>query len=221
MAWQREYPGYLFDLDGTLIDTAPDLHRALNYTLRTHGHLAVSEALTRDCIGHGGRAMIRAALLSNDPAWQPEEHAVDLLLATFLNHYSAHIADFSTPYANVEFTLDRLRARGARLAVVTNKTSALAEQLLIRIGMRHLFDDVIGGDTAKRPKPAADPVLLALERLLLTQDDTLFVGDSDTDVGAARAAGVKVVCVGYGYSHGIAADNLGADGVIQSFLDLP
>lgn len=217
MAWRREYKGYLFDLDGTLIDTAPDLHRALNHGLAACGYPTVEESLTRDCIGHGGRAMITSALQHHGHSTERMEE----IHTQFLEYYSSHIAVASQPYPHVEATLRKLRSRGARLGVVTNKNSQLTQRLLAELCFDSHFDTVIAGDTAKRPKPASDPVDLALLRMGLTSNETLFVGDSNTDVEAARAAGVAVVCVTYGYSHGISADQLGADGTIQSFLDLP
>lgn len=217
MSWRREYAGYLFDLDGTLIDTAPDLHRALNQGLTSSGYPIVDESLTRDCIGHGGRAMISSALQHHGHSTE----RIEEIHALFLNYYSSHIADASKPYPHVESTLKRLRHRGARLGVVTNKNSLLTQRLLAALRFDQYFDAVVAGDTAARPKPAADPVELALHRMGLTPKETLFVGDSNTDVDAARAAGISVICVTYGYSHGIPADQLGADGTIQSFLDLP
>ncbi len=217
MSWRREYDGYLFDLDGTLIDTAPDLHRALNHGLHACGYPGVDESLTRDCIGHGGRAMITSALQqTGHPTDRIEE-----IHQQFLDYYASHIAVASRPYPHVESTLHKLRSRGSRLGVVTNKNAALTRQLLAKLRFDQYFLTVVAGDSAARPKPAADPVDLALQRMRLARADALFVGDSDTDVGAARAAGVCVVCVTYGYSHGMAADQLGADGTIQSFLDLP
>ncbi len=217
MAWRREYKGYLFDLDGTLIDTAPDLHRALNHALAASGYPVVEESLTRDCIGHGGRAMITSALQYHGHSTE----RIEEIHTCFLEYYSNHIAVTSQPYPHVESTLRKLRDRGARLGVVTNKNSLLTQRLLAELRFDHHFDTVIAGDTAKRPKPAADPIDLALLRMQLTSRETLYVGDSNTDVEAARAAGVSVICVTYGYSHGISADQLGADGTIQSFLDLP
>jgi len=217
LSWRREYEGYLFDLDGTLIDTAPDLHRALNHGLTACGYPVVNESLTRGCIGHGGRAMIRSAL--QHTGHSPDH--IDEIHALFLDYYSSHIAVASKPYPHVESTLNKLRSRGARLGVVTNKNSVLTQRLLAELRFDQYFTTVVAGDTAAQPKPAADPVDLALRRLRLTPEDALFVGDSNTDVGAARAAGVSVICVTYGYSHGIAADELGADGTIESFLDLP
>lgn len=217
MPWHREYKGYLFDLDGTLIDTAPDLHQALNHGLAVCGYPTVEESLTRDCIGHGGRAMITSALQHHGHSTE----RVDEILTSFLEYYSNHIAVASRPYPHVEATLRKLRSRGARLGVVTNKNSKLTRHLLAELRFDAYFDAVIAGDTAKRPKPAADPVDLALLHLRLTSNETLFVGDSSTDVEAARAAGVAVICVTYGYSHGISAEQLGADGTIQTFLDLP
>ncbi|MCP5179455.1 MAG: phosphoglycolate phosphatase [Pseudomonadales bacterium] len=215
-AWQRPYRAYLFDLDGTLVDTAPDLHQALNHTLTTFGYPPVPEHLTRDCIGHGARAMIQRALDASGIA----EVEIDPLHKRFLEHYNAHIADFSQPYPDVLRTLDDLADRGAALGVVTNKTARLSRNLLDCLTMSRRFTCLVGGDSAVRPKPDAAPVLMALEQLGVPREEALFVGDSATDVGAARAAGLSIVCVDYGYSHGIPAHALGADGVISSFLDL-
>jgi phosphoglycolate phosphatase len=214
--WPRSYGAYLFDLDGTLVDTAPDIHRALNHALRQHGYPSIDESLTRHFIGHGGRALVRAAL---------EHHALpdtraDDLLAAFLEHYGAHIADFSQPYATVVSTLARLADRGCRLGIVTNKNSRLTALLTDALGLRGFFSAIVAGDSAAKPKPAPDPVHLAMRQLGVDSAETLFVGDSSTDVGAARAAGTAVVCVRYGYSQGIAAEALGADGIIGLFEEL-
>jgi phosphoglycolate phosphatase len=212
----NRYSGYLFDLDGTLVDTAPDINLALNHALTTSGFDPVNEALTRHWVGHGARALVREAIADQDLPETLEEH----LVTVFIDHYEQHIADASLPYPGVVETLERLGADGAKLAVVTNKMTRLSVPLLDALNLSRFFGAVICGDTAERPKPSADPALLACERLAVEPVDALFVGDSETDVSCARAAGCPIVVVRDGYNHGIPAEALAADRVIDSFLDL-
>ncbi len=212
----KRYRGYLFDLDGTLIDTAPDLNRAQNAALAAYGYAPASEDDTRHWVGHGARVLLEQALKAQDAG---NEH-LDALHAAFLDHYSANIAIGSAPYPRVVETLNALRAAGSALAVVTNKNEALSAQLLEALGLTERFDTLIGGNTAAAPKPDAAPAALACERLQLDASQVLFVGDSTTDVGCARAFGCDIVCVSYGYNQGVAAAELGADAVIDSFSDL-
>ena len=210
------YPGYLFDLDGTLVDTAPDLNAALNHALQRAGLSAVEEELTRHWVGHGARVLVEKALEHQ----QASHPAPDDIHAGFLEYYEQHIADLSKPYPDVQDALAELQARRAKLAVVTNKLQRFTAALLPRVGLAQYFDLVVCGDTTGVAKPAADPALHACTVLGVAPADTLFVGDSTTDVGCARAAGCPVVCVRGGYSQGVDADELGADRVIESFLDL-
>lgn len=219
MGWHRPYRGYLFDLDGTLIDTAPDLCRAQNAALEKHGFAPASEADTRHWVGHGARVLLEKAIADQRDAPVPESQ-LDRMHADFLAHYQANIAVASQPYPEVISTLNALAERGAQLAVVTNKLEGLSRVLLDAIQMSAHFDLLIGGDTAGVAKPAADPAALACKTLGLAADEVLFVGDSSTDVGCARAFGCPVVCVSYGYSQGVPASELGADGVIDSFAAL-
>ncbi len=213
---ERLWGGYCFDLDGTLVDTAPDLHAALNHALAAHELPPVEESLARRFIGHGALVMIERAI---------DHHAqrrndLQPLLDTFLDYYGKNICVHSRPYPTVEDTLRHLRSRGAKLAVVTNKRKFFADRLLDALEWAEYFDVVIGGDTAAAPKPAADPVLLASELLAVPMQELLFIGDSATDVGAARAARIPVVCVRDGYNEGTLAENLGADAVIDQFAEL-
>lgn len=199
------------------MDTAPDLNAALNHTLTSAGHAPVDEAMTRHWVGHGARMLIEQALAqqsANDAA------AIDRLLDTFLAYYREHLTDRSRPYPGVLDTLKTLRARGASLAVVTNKPAAMTEPLLAQLDIAPLLSATISGDTAARPKPAPDPVLLCLEQLALDAHEALFVGDSDTDVNAARAADMAVVCMRDGYNHGRDPETLGADAVLDGFNEL-
>lgn len=215
----KPYAGYLFDLDGTLVDTAPDINAALNHALARHHLPTVDEALTRHWVGHGARALIGQALGSQS---EPERNGIDpeSLFEDFLAYYGEHIADLSRPYPGVVEALTALEARGARMAVVTNKLALLSEPLLAALDLDRFFGAIVCGDTAAAPKPAADPALYACTALGLDSADALFVGDSTTDVDCARAAGCPVVVVRDGYNHGIPASELGADAVIESFTEL-
>ncbi len=216
LPYKRDYPGYLFDLDGTLVDTAPDINAALNHVLANSGYASVSESLTRHWVGHGARACLTQALEHNEVP----EHLIDEMLASFLERYHAHVADLSKPYPGAVETLQTLLDRGARLGVVTNKHSKLATKLLDELELTEFFACTICGDSTPHPKPAADPTLLACQKLDLPPADVLFVGDSTTDVASARAAGCAIVCVPEGYNHGVPATELGADAIIDSLQDL-
>lgn len=209
--------GYLFDLDGTLIDTAPDLMRALNHALGKAGIAPVDDQLTRHWVGHGVRAMLGAAFAHHGVECSPARF--DALEAACVAHYQAHIADHSMPYPAVVETLEALSER-APLAVVTNKLATLSERLLDALDLRRFFRVVVGRGTTPNPKPAAEPALYACDQLGVPPAEALFVGDSETDVACARAAGCAVVVYRYGYNQGVAPETLGADRVIDSFSAL-
>jgi len=213
---QPRYDAYLFDLDGTLIDTAPDINAALNFCLGNAGLPPVDETHTRHWIGHGAKVVVSQALQHHHVA----ETDIDPLLAQFLEYYSDHLAVHSRIYPQVQDTLAVLRTRGAKLAVVTNKLSRFSIPLLQQIGLLDAFDLVVCGDTAAAPKPDPAPVRYCLDTFRVDADRTLFVGDSAADVDAATAAGVPVVCVRDGYNHGVDVTTLGADGIIDSFSEL-
>ena len=265
----RGFPGYLFDLDGTLIDTAPDICAAVNHALNRFGYAPVPESMVRHWVGHGGKVCIEQAVASAqanrrgasaakmdsvaapEPVQRPQFRGegtsaakmdgvaadaealgpgtgrqpsdaatVDDMLDCFIDHYRAHIADASRPYPQVVDALRSLSARGAKLAVVTNKRIELTLKLLAQLHLTSYFDAIVGGDSTANPKPAADPILFACKEIGLTPADILFVGDSRTDVDSARAAGCPVVCVPDGYNHGIAPTELGAAAIIESLADL-
>ena len=210
------FDAYLFDLDGTLVDTAPDINAALNHSLRLAGLGAVDEALTRHWVGHGSRVLIAQALQHHHVS----EIDIDSLLEPFLAYYQANLSTDSVVYPGVTDTLKALRERGAKLAVVTNKLTQLSVPLLEGIGLAPLFDLIVCGDTAAAPKPDPAPVQFCLDHFAVAAANTLFVGDSETDVNAARAAGVPVVCVRDGYNHGVDVTTLPVSGVIDKFGEL-
>lgn len=210
------YDAYLFDLDGTLIDTAPDIDAALNHCLQQAGLDGVEQSLTRHWVGHGSRVLIGQALQHHHVA----NADIESLLPDFLTYYKNNISTHSTIYPGVTDTLAAMKNRGAKLAVVTNKLTELSLPLLTQIGMMDFFDLVVCGDTASAAKPDPAPVNLCLDTFELAPTSALFVGDSDTDVKAARAAGVDVVCMRDGYNHGVDVNTLGANGVIDLFTEL-
>ena len=212
----KRYDGYLFDLDGTLVDTAPDINAALNHALISHAAEPVSEALTRHWVGHGARALVAEAIRDQSLS----EDLAEPLFDAFLEYYQGHLSVLSAPYPDVVATLQVLKEAGAGLAVVTNKLTLFTEPLLAELELAAFFDAIVCGDTTDNPKPAADMALHSCRALKVEPESALFVGDSAADVGCARAAGCPVVVVRDGYNHGTPADELGADAVIESFSDL-
>jgi len=215
---EARYRAYLFDLDGTLVDSVPDIDQALNHALATADLPPVAESLTRHWIGHGSRTLIQQALQHHQQL--ADTTAIDQLIGPFLSHYKANIAVHSKIYPQVRETLSTLKQAGSKLAVVTNKLTELSEPLLKDIGLYDFFDLIVCGDTADQPKPAADPIVLCLEHFDLTPAQVLMVGDSETDVLAAKAANVDVACVRDGYNHGVDVTTLDPDFVITSFAEL-
>jgi len=206
-----------FDLDGTLVDTAPDLCRAVNHALETIGRPALSEEATREVIGGGTRAMLTRALERTGGA--VDDTSFQQLYADLIAHYERHTSEHSTPYPGCLAALEALEAHGCRLAVVTNKPEYLARKLLDEIGMAHRFDCILGGDTLGpgRAKPERDMLDEALR--LCGGSRFAMVGDSSFDVKAARAAEVPVVVLREGY-HDAPPETLGADALIGHFDEL-
>jgi phosphoglycolate phosphatase len=205
---------WLFDLDGTLVDTAPDLHAALQDTLAAFGHPPTELDLVRAFVGQGARRTIERALAHHGEA--VDDAALDARFEHFLAFYGDHIADTSKLFPGVQTTLDVLASEGRAVACVTNKTEALSRSLLAALGLGEVFEVVIGGDTLSERKPHPLPLQEACRQLGASVDEALMLGDSITDVHAARNAGVPVVCVRYGYHGDTAPDALGADAVVDS-----
>lgn len=210
----KHYPGTLiFDLDGTLVDTAPDLCAALNHALGVLGRPGVPADAVRHMVGHGARALLTLGLAASGEATPT---LVEAGFPAFLDYYAAHIADGSQPFEGVEAALDRAAAAGCRLVICTNKPVALADALVAALAWTGRFGAVLGFDSVPAPKPDAGHVWAAIAAVGGNPRDAVFVGDSITDVNAARAAGVPVVVVSFGFSDRPVAD-LGADRVIDHY----
>jgi phosphoglycolate phosphatase len=210
----KQYPSTIvFDLDGTLVDTAPDLTSALNHALGVLGRPPVPADDVRHMVGHGARKLLERGLAASGPVSQA---LIEAGVPAFLDYYWQHIADGSQPFPGVEAALDRLAGAGCKLAVCTNKPVALAQALIAALGWTARFEAVLGFDSVPLPKPDPGHVWATIEAAGGDVEDAAFVGDSMTDVAAARAAGVPVVVVSFGFSDRPPAA-LGADAVIDHY----
>jgi phosphoglycolate phosphatase len=212
----------LFDLDGTLLDTAADITSALNRALAEQGRGAFTAAQVRELIGRGVPSLIERALARlPGPAGEADQA---LLLRRFHEHYRQlhDCGEFQArAYPGVAQGLSTLFARGLRIGVVTNKAKDAAVDLLARLALNQWIHVVVGGDSCVQRKPHPQPLLLALEALQVQPSQALMVGDSQVDVLAARAAGVAVVCVPYGYNEGADPRSLACDAFVETLGELP
>jgi len=211
-------PTIVFDLDGTLIDTAPDLIDTLNVILSRHNIAPVEFAEARTMIGAGVKPLLQRALASKGKQLPPDE--IDRLFAEYLEIYAAHITDRSRPFPGAERALDTLTAQGCRLAVCTNKLEWLSVKLLKELRLAPRFAAICGQDTFTMRKPDPDMLRLTIARAGGDTGHAVMVGDSMTDVATARAATVPVIAVDFGYTETPAAQ-LGADRLISHFEALP
>lgn len=208
----------VFDLDGTLAETAGDLIGTLNVLLGREGLPDLPLAEAREMIGAGAKALIRRGFEAAGRDLNPEKH--EALFSDFLEHYGAHLCERSHLYPGVVAALDRLEADGFRLAVCTNKVEAHAVDLLDRLGIGSRFAAICGRATFPYSKPDPRHITLTIARAGGDPARAVMVGDSRADIDAAKAAGIPVVAVTFGYTD-TPVDRLGPDRVIAHFSDLP
>jgi phosphoglycolate phosphatase len=208
----------VFDLDGTLVDTAPDLINALNFILEREGLPPVPLHAARNMIGAGARKLIERGLELEGRAATVED--INRLTGDFIDHYAAHIADASRPFEGLESALDDLSALGYRFAVCTNKLEWLSKLLLDRLGLSARFSAICGADTFGVAKP--DPAILrqTVARAGSQLSSAIMVGDAGPDIGVARRAGIPVIGVEFGYTEVPIAD-LKPDRLIGHMRELP
>ena len=211
-------PILVFDLDGTLVDTAPDLAQTLNVVLTGHGFERVHYDQARMMIGGGARFMLDRALQSQDAAVADTD--VDRMFEAFIEHYAANIADASRPFPGLGGALDRLADDGFIFAVCTNKLEGLSLRLLDALALTRRFKFICGSDTFGVQKPDPDVLRRTIERAGGTIEDAVMIGDSATDIDTARAAGIPVIAVDFGYTE-IPVTKLNPSRVISHFDALP
>jgi phosphoglycolate phosphatase len=211
-------PALVFDLDGTLVDTAPDLLAALNTVLVREGRRNVDVADLRHLVGHGARAMLAEAMKMTGDAAEPAR--LEGLMDQFIAHYRLNIAAESRPFPGVVETLEKLNAEGARMGVLSNKPQELTELLMPALDLSRFFRAIHGAGRLEIVKPDARVFHHVIEEMGGAGDGAIMIGDSATDVATARAAGVPVIVLTYGYTP-IPARDLGADRVTDDFTDVP
>lgn len=207
-----------FDLDGTLVDSAPDLIGTLNVLLAQEGIAPLPLDEARPFIGHGARRLIERGFRAQGAEVEPER--LEALFARFIAHYEDHIADETRPFPCLVEALEQLKAAGAKLVVCTNKLTGLSIKVLEALDLARLFEAVVGADAAPAPKPDGRHLLAAVEAVRGDPARTIMVGDASTDAGTARAAGAHLILVSFGYTEVPAAD-LNPDILLDRFDDLP
>jgi len=210
-------PTLVFDLDGTLIDTAPDLVDTLNVVFAREGLPAVPYKSGRNMIGGGAQAMIARAIAAEGITLAPAK--LEQLYADFIAHYGAHIADRSRPFPGLIDALDALAAGGARFAVCTNKLEQLSVMLLQALKLADRFAAICGQDTFGMQKPDPEMLRRTVAAAGGTLPHAIMIGDSATDIRVARAAGIPVIAVDFGYSERPISD-FGPDRIISHFSKL-
>jgi phosphoglycolate phosphatase len=208
----------VFDLDGTLVDTAPDLLNALNHVLTHAGLEEVDLQTVAGMIGHGAKAMIRQGMAHQNIA--PSEAELETLFARFLVYYSEHISVGSRPFDRAPEILDELAAAGAILSVCTNKKQDLSDQLLEALGLAPRFAAILGADSVPSKKPDGDHIVRAILAAGGDPARAIMVGDSRTDERAARNAGLPFIFVPFGYE-AESVEAIGADAVVTHYSLLP
>lgn len=217
--WVHPINAVLFDLDGTLLHTAPDITAAVNQMLASRNLPALAEAQVTKLIGRGSPVLIERVFHALGVLATPGERLA--ALQTFQECYEDIAGTRALPYPGAVEALTALRAMDLKLAVVTNKYHRFAVRLLRQFNLSPLFDLVIGGDTLEVRKPNPLPILHACDSLGVPVTQSLYIGDSPIDAEAARAAGVPVYCVTHGYREGQPASALACDGLLESLADIP
>ena len=208
---------FIFDLDGTLVDTAPDFKNSINYMLNELNESEVSLEEIRNWVGYGARELIRRTVVNKNIPH--DENRIEEMLKIFLLHYTHNIDDDSVLFNNVRNVLEFLKNNAIKLAVCTNKMERLSNILLEKLNVLHMFDYLVGGDSLSKSKPDPYPLLNICEKLNTETSNSIMIGDSVTDLNAGKGAGMPVVLVSYGYTDNKDIYNE-ADLVINDFSQL-
>ncbi|WP_456372018.1 phosphoglycolate phosphatase [Thiolapillus sp.] len=209
----------LIDVDGTLVDSVPDLAWCVDEMMKTLGRAPWGEKRVRDWVGNGVERLVRRALIGQLDG-EPSDEEFDKAYPLFLDLYAENTSRRSTLYPGVKEGLDYLRQQGYSLGCVTNKAEQFTLPLLRDLGIEDYFGIVVAGDTLPVKKPDPTPLLYAAEFFGATPEQSLMIGDSKSDVTAARAAGFRIICMSYGYNHGEDIRKYDPDAVIDSMAEL-
>ena len=210
----------LIDVDGTLVDSVPDLAYCVDEMMQRLGRAPWGEDRVREWVGNGVERLVRRALVGRLEG-EPSDEDFAKAYPMFLELYADNTSKRSVLFPGVREGLDRLRERGCRLGCVTNKAARFTIPLLKDLGLFDAFEIVISGDTLPVKKPDPGPLLHAARFFGVAPEDALMIGDSVSDVKAARAAGFRIVCLSYGYNHGMDIRDSDPDAVIDSLAEMP
>jgi phosphoglycolate phosphatase len=218
MTLPQPFDALIFDLDGTLIDSAPDVCASVNRVLAENGRRQLTLDEAKDMVGWGGRVLVEKALATTGDAGTPE--MIDSALEAFLVTYADRPAEHTSVYPGVIEMLETLKADGVKLGICTNKPTATTPPVLKAMGLDRFFEVISCGDAVPHKKPDGRHVLACIEQLGATPKTTAMIGDSENDISAAIDAGIRSVCVTFGYAH-VALNEIGADALIDHFDALP
>lgn len=209
----------LIDVDGTLVDSVPDLAYCVDEMMDQLGMPRRGEAAVRQWVGNGVERLTRRALI-NQLDGEPDEALFEKAMPIFMDLYAENTSRRSCLYPGVEEGIAYLNQAGYRLGCVTNKAEQFTVPLLTDLGIIDNFEIVVSGDTLPKKKPDPMPLLHAAEAMGVTPEESMMLGDSMSDVKAARAAGFQIVCMSYGYNHGVDIRDSDPDAVIDSMAEL-
>jgi len=209
----------LIDVDGTLVDSVPDLAYCVDTMMTELGRAPHGEALVREWVGNGVERLVRRALVGQLNG-EPEDADFERAYPLFLDLYAENTSKRSCLYPGVREGLDQLKSGDYRIGCVTNKAAQFTEPLLKDLGVYDDFSIVISGDTLAKKKPDPAPLLHAAEFFGCDPAQSMMIGDSVSDVAAARAAGFQIICMSYGYNHGVDIHEANPDAVVDSMLEI-
>lgn len=211
----------LFDLDGTLVDSAPDLAYAVNQMLVKLSLTPFSQDVIRGWVGNGANILIKRALSGNSEILTDlDKMLTSRALEIFFQAYQTHNCVETQLYSNVRDTLTELKARGYRLAIITNKSERFIAPIINGLALNGLFELIIGGDTLEKRKPDPLPLNYACQQLSVNANQCVMIGDSKNDILAAKAAKIQSIALSYGYNYGEDIANYQPELVIDNFADL-
>ncbi len=209
----------LIDVDGTLVDSVPDLAFCVDEMMKTVGLPKRGEAAVREWVGNGVEKLVRRALV-NSLEGEPDDEIFNQAYPIFLELYKENTCKRSTLYPGVIEALDYFAEQGFKLGCVTNKAEQFTRPLLLQLGLLDRFEILICGDTLEKKKPDPLPLLHAAKHFAVEPENALMLGDSISDVKAARAANFKIVCMSYGYNHGVDIRDAKPDAVVDRMDDI-
>lgn len=211
--------GILFDLDGTLVNSAPDIGNAANSMLGTLGEPLATPAQIKSWIGNGIPKLVKRAL-TKDFDGEPEPAIFKQALPVFMQHYEQDVCVDSYLYEGVLETLKTLSDKGFTLGCVTNKAASCTLPLLNQLEVDQYFTSIVSGDTCEHKKPHPEPINFGIQEMGLQNKDCALVGDSAHDLHAAQAAGIPAIAVSYGYNQGVDLSTEGPHAVVEQFADI-